>query len=392
MKKLKLEEVQAKIDIVQNGRIKIVGNYRNTHEAVLVKCNVCGIEWYATAKTLSKHKVGIGCKHHVSLTSSEVSRRVALASNKTISMVGKYQGAKAKTAFKCLVCNNTWETEPYIIYSGHGCPYCSHNHKWTFDEMKDKVKKLTNGEYEIFGEYSNTKKLVNFKHLKCGKTFKMTPHAFISGSQRCPFERLQRAFKKNVMKQSVFETELFKSCHGEYTLLDGYVKATGKATFKHKKCGKKFQAYPTQILHKASGCPFCNSSKGEDAVRNYLIENGYCFKEQYKIDECKYKRVLPFDFALFDNAGLMLCLIEYQGIQHYKPKFGIKNLELTQIRDNIKYNYCKNHKINLIRIPYKRSGSFEKLQLQVNEFLNDNLTSQYRTKPDRKRQEGVTTR
>lgn len=50
-----------------------------------------------------------------------------------------------------------------------------------------------------------------------------------------------------------------------------------------------------------------------------------------------------------------MCLIEYDGEQHYKPveffggEEGFKN---AQYRDKIKNDYCENNNINLIRLPY----------------------------------------
>ena len=60
---------------------------------------------------------------------------------------------------------------------------------------------------------------------------------------------------------------------------------------------------------------------------------------------------MPFDFYLVDYN----ILIECQGEQHYKPISvfgGEKGFKLQQKRDNIKRNYCKNHNIHLIELPY----------------------------------------
>lgn len=52
--------------------------------------------------------------------------------------------------------------------------------------------------------------------------------------------------------------------------------------------------------------------------------------------------------------------IEFDGIQHFQPvdfagkglKWANNNFRMIQIKDNIKNDYCKEHHINLIRIPY----------------------------------------
>lgn len=101
-------------------------------------------------------------------------------------------------------------------------------------------------------------------------------------------------------------------------------------------------------------CPHCKSSKGEKKIEDFCIKNNLKYKTQYKIKQCKNKKELPFDFALFDKNKL-LCLIEYDGELHYKSiDFfgGEKALLYRQKCDNIKNEFCKNNGIKLIRIPY----------------------------------------
>ena len=102
------------------------------------------------------------------------------------------------------------------------------------------------------------------------------------------------------------------------------------------------------------GCPICNTSKGEKRIEEYLKNNNYKYVQQYKIEECRNKNPLPFDFAVFKENKL-LCLIEFQGIQHYKEieHFGgIEGFKYRQRNDLIKRNYCIANKIELITIPY----------------------------------------
>ena len=64
---------------------------------------------------------------------------------------------------------------------------------------------------------------------------------------------------------------------------------------------------------------------------------------------------LRFDFAVFDDDGDLDFLIEYQGIQHYKPKSifgGMSGLQRQQFYDMQKRQYCKKNGIKLILIPY----------------------------------------
>lgn len=105
---------------------------------------------------------------------------------------------------------------------------------------------------------------------------------------------------------------------------------------------------------KSCGC--IGSSYGELKIKQLLKEKNISFIEQYSFDDCKstknYK--LRFDFAIFKNQSLH-CLIEFQGVQHYKDiqiKGSQESLKERQKRDEIKRQYCREHNINLIEIPY----------------------------------------
>lgn len=78
---------------------------------------------------------------------------------------------------------------------------------------------------------------------------------------------------------------------------------------------------------------------------------GIEFTRQKIYDKCKFIRVLPFDFYIPEYN----ILIEYNGIQHYKPIGlfgGEEHLKYRQNNDNIKKNYCKENNIPLLIIRY----------------------------------------
>lgn len=58
---------------------------------------------------------------------------------------------------------------------------------------------------------------------------------------------------------------------------------------------------------------------------------------------------------MFDDAGDIDFLIEFQGIQHYQPKSkfgGYAGLRRQQYNDFQKREYCKKHGYTLVIIPY----------------------------------------
>lgn len=96
-------------------------------------------------------------------------------------------------------------------------------------------------------------------------------------------------------------------------------------------------------------------SKGEQVLRNILTELSINFISEHIFKDCVNPNTgnyLKFDFYLPDYN----CCIEYDGEQHFKGwrkgRDAKSSLEQVQFRDNIKNNYCKEHGILLIRIPY----------------------------------------
>lgn len=96
----------------------------------------------------------------------------------------------------------------------------------------------------------------------------------------------------------------------------------------------------------------CLNSKGEKDLAKILFASSLLFKKEYTFENCinsKTSQKLRFDFYLPDYN---IC-IEYDGEQHFEEtKWTHSSLEEIQYRDNIKNNYCKEHNIKLIRIPY----------------------------------------
>ncbi len=154
--------------------------------------------------------------------------------------------------------------------------------------------------------------------------------------------------------------------HGQdFDYLEKYINNHTPILLKHKKCNHIFKQIP--YVHYYCGCPNCNESKGEKRIKTYLIENDIIFFKNYKFDNCRNpinNYHLYFDFAIFDKYNNLKMLIEYDGIQHFRPSDYIQNKKFTKeesleifklqiFRDEIKNEYCINNNIKLLRISYK---------------------------------------
>lgn len=124
----------------------------------------------------------------------------------------------------------------------------------------------------------------------------------------------------------------------------------------------------------------CVKSKGEQIINNILLEHNIEFERQKTFESCRNpvtNHILFFDFYLPKQR----ILIEYDGVQHFTSFTTSswntdENLVITQQRDEIKNNWCKENNIPLIRIPYTqfKNLSWDFLQILIKEALTNENT------------------
>ena len=127
------------------------------------------------------------------------------------------------------------------------------------------------------------------------------------------------------------------------------------------------------IRGKTKSCG-CHRSQGEDQIANILTQNNIPFQMQYS----------PNDFA-FNNEKQTKCyfdffvdekyIIEFDGEQHFHGGgsgwFNEDIYQKTKQRDYEKNQYCFNHNIPIIRIPYTHLNkiTLEDLKIETSNFL-----------------------
>ena len=129
-----------------------------------------------------------------------------------------------------------------------------------------------------------------------------------------------------------------------------------KNCFKFKcECGEEFetQAYIVMSLTRTR-CHKCvnKDSRYEIMVTEWLQENNISFEREFRIDDCRYKRALPFDFKCDTSNGIIL--IEVDGAHHFEAIQWTdeEKFKYQKARDKIKDDYCQSHNIPLLRLPY----------------------------------------
>lgn len=123
-------------------------------------------------------------------------------------------------------------------------------------------------------------------------------------------------------------------------------------------CGNVFTTSLSSYLNSEIRlCSKCihQLSDGERKIIEYLDEYNIKYIHQKRFDDCKDIKTLPFDFYLPEYNTI----IEFDGQQHYLPKYGEDHLFITQKHDKIKNEYCEKNDIKLIRIPYWEGNNME---------------------------------
>lgn len=128
-----------------------------------------------------------------------------------------------------------------------------------------------------------------------------------------------------------------------------YIGNSNKIEIICSKHGSFFQI-PNIHLNSKSGCPKCQTSKGENQIAVWLKENNITYEYQYNIKINNSNHYYDFYLSKYN------IIIEYNGLQHYKPiKFfgGQEGFNYLQERDKLKKEYCEQNNIKMIIISYK---------------------------------------
>lgn len=178
----------------------------------------------------------------------------------------------------------------------------------------------------------------------------------------CSYEK--RGNDKKISRDKLIET--IENVEGNLLLNpDDYIDATVSNLKVKCACGNCFYvSYDNYNQGKTIRCSSCTGkeSNGEYYIRNYLERNNICFDTQYRFNDCRDIRTLPFDFYIEDfNLA-----IEFDGEGHYYPIFSEESYLQTVKHDKIKTKFCKKNNINLLRIPYWDRD-------RVDEVLNEEL-------------------
>ena len=268
-------------------------------------------------------------------------------------------------------CQNDYFVDAYQFIHGARCPKCKGKMTGkklakTHEKFISEIADLYGNEYAIQSEYVRQTTKIRVLHNYCNNVFEIRPYSLLAG-QGCPVCGRKRITEANTITHEEFIDNVFELDGNEYSVISQYIRQRDKVKLRHNLCGFEYFVTPNNFK-RGKRCPKCSTSRGEKAISNYLDKRGIIYIPQYRFTDCVNIRPLPFDFAIFSNAYELYCLIEFDGIQHYKMKsFGesndesMLNFEHTKYNDKIKTQYCLNKNIHLLRIPYYEINNIEQI-------------------------------
>jgi hypothetical protein len=273
--------------------------------------------------------------------------------NPKIIVLNTYINSQTEVQYIC-ECGSIDSKKAYSLLEHPRCASCGNknpSNKLTHQMFVDKMK-VINPNIIILGNYVNSKEKVKFQ-CECGNVDFAIPNSLLKG-HKCWKCGIVRRSNNNRISSDEIENRI-KLINPSIRLLSKYTRRRDNIKCECLECGHIWDTLADSLLNMHTGCPNCLISKGEKRIKTFLDKKDIQYIQQYRLDDCRNTYPLPYDFAILFNDEL-LCLIEYDGKQHYEPWHkihdAIERLKIIQFRDNIKNNYCKSNNIKLIRIPY----------------------------------------
>ena len=252
-----------------------------------------------------------------------------------------YYGKFKKLIITCPI-HGEFEQEAWGHIKGKGCITCSGYKPLTTEEFIERAKSKHGDKYDYtISEFISVRSLIKITCPIHGEfEQKANSHLHGRGCKKCA------GFGKS-REEFIYEAKTIHGNKYDYTNMN-YDKT--KINITCKKHGE-FILTKGNHIHGKQGCPICSEPKGEKIIRVFLDENNISYKRQKTYPDCKYKKILQFDFYIPD----LNILLEFDGIQHFKivEFFGGKKGFIERKKcDEIKNKYCSDNDIPLHRISY----------------------------------------
>jgi Zn ribbon nucleic-acid-binding protein len=218
--------------------------------------------------------------------------------NKSYKLLSEYTGCHNKVKILHEKCNNIYEVTPTNFLAGRRCPKCAilehnrdiakkkRNRNRTTESFKKEIYDLVGDEYTVLGEYVSTDTPIKVKHNICNTIYNSKPYNFLAG-RRCPKCSKIKSSEKHKIGIEEIKRRVEKILGDDYEVLlkQPYIDNNTKIKVYHTKCGKLFEATPTNLL-KGRGCSHCNKSEKYTTEKyQELLGDNYTVLSEYKTNK-----------------------------------------------------------------------------------------------------------
>lgn len=250
-----------------------------------------------------------------------------------------------------------------------GCQYCAGKN---IPEWYAKKYILENYNIELLSEFKGTDCKIKCKCLIHDYVFTCDSGELYYHGVGCPVCRSEKSSADQRLSDDEIKKRIYSINNNVKILnINEYRNYESKLKLQCLICGYEWESPFHSICVNGCMCKKCFPlSHGEQKIINYLCNNNVINQSQYIINECRDKRPLPFDHAIFSNDNKLIGLIEYMGEQHYHKVNhfgGVEKFQYTVNHDNIKLKYCNDNNIPFLRIPY---WDYDNIETIIETFLN----------------------
>lgn len=287
------------------------------------------------------------------MTPSEIEPGMRFGNWEVISLAYINKHHQKYFSCKCLVCGTIRDVRGTSLIDGTSTA-CSR-------ECANNLIGQKFGEWEVIGIDKTKKRAHYICRCSCGTVKSVAKERLKYGRSRsCGClrnkERKQK-FEENA-RAHIGET------YGFLTIYDCYVRDRNYWYKCKCKCGNEKDVCGKHLFTGDVVSCGCINSKANELMDKILTKYNISFKREYRFEDCRDSRPLPFDFALFNNQDELIGLIENNGALHYSTA-GTKwdspeRLLYQQKHDYIKRKFCEDNGIPFLVIPYQYFNQLEK--------------------------------
>ena len=287
----------------------------------------------------------------------------------------KYINTHTRVKIICPI-HNEFEQSPIDhIISIHGCKHCGDTDRSI--QLRSNTDEFINKALEVHGDrydYSEVEYETNIKDviIKCKThgTFLQQPRVHLQGSGCIQCANDNQGDDKRYTNEEFIEKAM--KVHRELYIYDNikYITSHIHVIIKCVKHGEFIQTPNSHLSGR--GCPSC-INKTEQKLYELLSQIYPLLEKQYKVEWCKNKLYLPFDFVL----KLLKIIIELDGSQHFIQVSNWEAPEETRIVDLYKMKCANDNGFSVIRILqedvyYDRYDWLSELVTSIKKIVEEN--------------------